>query len=69
MDPKSNGKVSVLSLVYILVTNMFGVLLALALFFSFNIGKYSTDSHFIISPNLVVCEKYSIFRSNKYTCV
>ena len=39
MDPKSNGKVSILALVYVLVTNLFGVLLALALFFSFNIGK------------------------------
>lgn len=39
MDPKSNGKVSILALVYVLVTNLFGVLLALALFFSFNIGN------------------------------
>ena len=54
MDPKSNGKVSILSLVYILVTNMFGVLLALALFFSFNIGKCRMDFHFIISSNLVI---------------
>ena len=39
MDPKSNGKVSMLALAYVLVTNLFGVLMALALFFSFSIGK------------------------------
>ena len=43
MDPKSNGKVSILALVYVLVTNMFGVLMALALFFSFNIGENSCE--------------------------
>ena len=46
MDPKSNGKVSILALVYVLVTNLFGVLLALALFFSFNIGKYAPVTQF-----------------------
>lgn len=33
MDPKSNGKISVVSFTYIMLTNMVGCLIAIALFF------------------------------------
>ena len=54
MDPKSNGKVSMLALAYVLVTNLFGVLMALALFFSFSIGKIYYLSNFSIKLQAIL---------------
>ncbi|KAJ8299092.1 hypothetical protein KUTeg_023152 [Tegillarca granosa] len=40
LDPKANGKIGTIAVVFVVSANIFGALMAVALFFIFNPGQY-----------------------------